>query len=424
MAETLGGQMLPQLNFELCTDCSLCHRVCPQINMPARMKEHLADPYIGSIKCAYLGKASDPAVESEGQTGGLARTLLASALELGLADMAVCVVDDPSRPLRPVAILAKTTKEVLTSSRSKYCPIPINMLISEILKSSGRIAFLGLGCHMQGLHLAMENLPKLRDRVTLKIGLFCDCVLTYSAADYLVRCAGTTPQNVASFDYRNKTWRGWPGDIRVVTSDDSVRNVSRYRRIDSRELFTPIHCRLCIDKLNVLSDISLGDPYGVARGKQVPTAAIVRTRIGENLLLQVEKTGKINLVPAEAEAIVKHQNVASRMDNCIKFGQEMTRRGYELPAFLRMGPLRVERKGSRPLWVRWAVGFTIFSGTPRGTRAITRIPPWLLALWGAPKRWYRRWRRRFVHLMKYAMGLCSKDSGVSNKANMFKGFRS
>lgn len=409
MVETPGGEMVPRLDAGRCTDCGLCHRVCPQINTPLRMKEQLATPYIGPTQCAYLCGAADPAVASEGQTGGLARVLLASALELGLADMSVCVVDNPQKPLRPVAILAKTAKEILTSSRSKYCPIPVNVLIGEIVKSDARIAFLGLGCHMQGLHLAMENLPKLQEKIVLKLGLFCDRVLTYSAADYLVRCAGTTPQNVAAFDYRHKAWMGWPGDIRVVTCDGEVRNVSRYRRIDSRELFTPIHCRLCIDKLNSLADISLGDPYGLAKGAQVPTAAIVRTEIGKNLLLEAQEAGKITLRPVEAETVVKHQNIAVRIDNCITFGREMLHRGYELPVFLRAGPLAVAKKGPRPLWVRWAVGFTIFSGTARGARVIQQIPWWVPVLWTEPRRWYRIWRNRFVRLLKRAMGLCNRS---------------
>ena len=420
MVETLGGEMLPQLNSERCTDCGLCHSVCPQINIPARMKEHLVNPCVGPVRRGFLGEVLDPGIAAAGQTGGVGRTLLASALEFGLCGAAVCVMDNPKKPLRPLAMIVRTPKEVFKSSRSKYCPIPVNALIDEMVKSDVQIAFLGLGCHMQGLHLAMENLPKLRDWITLKIGLFCDRVMTYAAADHLIRCAGMVPQNVASFDYKHKACGGWPGDIRIVTSDGSVRNVSRYRRLDALEFFTPIHCRLCIDKLNVLSDVSLGDPWGVAKGKQVPTAAIVRTRVGEKVLLEAQKAAKINLAPVEAEAVIRGQNIASRMDNCIKFRQEMTHRGYELPTFLRTGPMGVERKGSRPLLVRWAVGFTIFSNTTKGTRAITRIPPWLLALWGAPKRWYRRWRFRFVHLMKSAMGLCSETLHVGKKADKFK----
>lgn len=400
MVETPGGQMLPRLDTERCINCGLCHRVCPQINISARMKKHLANPYIGHIQSAYLGEASDPMIASIGQTGGLARTLLASALELHLSDMAVCVMDNPKEPLRPVAILANTPEEVLKSSRSKYCPISVNVLIREIMKSNLRIAFLGLGCHMQGLQLAMEILPELQRKIVLKIGLFCDRVLSYTAANYLVRCAKTTSQNVAAFDYRHKAWRGWPGDIRVVTHDGNVRNVSRYQRINSRGAFTPIHCRLCIDKLNALSDISIGDPYGVAEGKQVPTAAIVRTEVGQNLLLAVQKAGKIILAPAQAKAIIKYQNIDSRMNNCMNFGQEMMRRHHESPLFLRDGPLAADKNSSRPLWVRLTVGFTIFADTARGTHILRRIPLWVPTLLGKSQRLYKIWQGRFARLLR------------------------
>jgi coenzyme F420 hydrogenase subunit beta len=344
-------------------------------------------------------------IAAVGQTGGLGRILLASSLELGLIDMAVCVVDNPQRPLRPMTALVRTPQEALAVSRSKYCPVPVNELIGTIRNTQGRIAFVGLGCHMQGLQLALENQKQLQDKIVLKIGLFCDRVLTYAAADYLVRCARAKSQDVVAFDYRHKAWRGWPGDTRVVMGNGRVSNVPRYRRTDAGEVFTPIHCRLCIDKLNILSDISLGDPHGLAKGKQVPTATLVRTAAGQNVLRATQEAGKIILTPIGPEMIIELQNAAKGVDKSIAFGREMLYRGYELPCFLQTGPLRVTEGQASSVGVKWAIGLSLFLSTARGARLIRRFPSWTSLLWGTPRRYYKRWRGRLRRVFKRVMNL-------------------
>ena len=85
MVETPAGLVIPKLAADLCSECGLCDSVCPQMNVPAKMEEHLASPYVGPIHGAYLSGSSAPAVAAQGQTGGLARSLLAFSLESGLA---------------------------------------------------------------------------------------------------------------------------------------------------------------------------------------------------------------------------------------------------------------------------------------------------------------------------------------------------
>ncbi len=404
MVETPAGLVIPKLDADLCTECGLCDLVCPQMSVPATMQEHLASPYVGPIQGAYLGGSSAPAVAAQGQTGGLVRSLLAFSLESGLADAAVCVVDRPEHPLRPAATLIRSPAEALAVSRSKYCPIPVNALLSDMLEFDGRLAYVGLACHMQGLSLALEHLPKLRAKIALRIGLFCDRVLTFAAVDYLLRCARAAPQNVTAFDYRHQAWKGWPGNTRVVTRDGRVRNVPRRRRIDSIRWFTPTPCRLCIDKLNALADLSLGDPYGLTRGKKVPTAAIVRTETGNDLLQKAHKAGVITLSPADVAAMTGHQGNAERVARCLMFGREMLHRGYELPEFLKTAPITVTKEGPRPLRVRWAVGFADFAETPTGAWMIRRIPWWIPLLWGAPRRWYRMGRAILAGALKRLTG--------------------
>jgi coenzyme F420 hydrogenase subunit beta len=338
MYETPGGQMLPQLIQSKCIECGLCDLVCPQIELSDKFVEALRGPLEGPVLGAYLAEATVTRVAQEGQAGGLGRALVAFCMEAGYVDGAVIVVDDPREPLRPKAVLTRDPTAVLGSARSKYCPIPVNELMLEMMRFDGRLAFFGLSCHMQGLQLAMERIRKLEQKVVLRLGLFCDRVLTYRAADFYARCAGTEKGEVITyFDYRNKEKKGWYGEYRVKT--DTGRDLSAPRTIKagSRALFTPLHCWLCPDKANVLSDISIGDPHGVAKGRVVPSAILVRTAFAEDVLRAAEHAGHIRRTPMETERLVRGQSLEHNAGIAELVGRQVAATGGLLPVFLRDG---------------------------------------------------------------------------------------
>lgn len=399
MRETPGGQVLPQLVASRCTDCGLCDLVCPELELSQRLRESLSESMTGRIDSAYLAEACDPSVASASQTGGAGRALIAWCMEAGVIDGAVLVVDDPAEPLRPKAVITRNPSAVLGASRSKYCPVPVNALILEMLRFEGRLAYVGLSCHMHGLELAMQRLRKLRSKIVLRVGLFCDRVLTYPAAEFLARCAGLPDaEHIVAFDYRAREWQGWPGDVRISTASGQHKNVSRTARAGSRALFTPAHCWLCPDKLNVLCDLALGDPHGVAEGTTVPTAVIARTSRGAELLRSAALAGRIRLVPADPAVIVAGQHLDDNTRNAIAAGLEFSRRRLQLPAALRAEPLASAR-GPVPIWVRLAVWWSLESQKPWGARVLARLPTWEPRVWmwfkSGPRRRYR-WARQVI----------------------------
>ena len=211
MAETPAGYLHPKMDARRCTECGLCHLVCPQIHVSTAMRSHFADPFVGPIKRAVLAHASDERLWRKGQTGGLIRALVAWMLQSGQADAALCVVDNRADPIRPLATLVRDPQECLRIPRSKYCPVPVNALLNQVRSFHGRVVYVGLGCSMQGLQLALERIPRLREKLALRIGLFCAGIMSYAAAAHLVRCSDVLPQNLQTFEYRSKTEIGWPG---------------------------------------------------------------------------------------------------------------------------------------------------------------------------------------------------------------------
>jgi coenzyme F420 hydrogenase subunit beta len=340
------------------------------------MRENTRCPCIGQFKYACLAKSQDRTLVSKGQTGGFVRSMLAYCLETGFARAALCVLDNPEKPLRPMAQIITTPQMAMNVSRSKYCPVPVNQLIAQVRETEGPFVFVGLSCHMQGLELATEVIQTLGSKIVLRIGLFCDRVLTYAAADYLVRIAGVHSEAVKTFDYRDKQWKGWPGDIRIKDDTGRIYNIPRNRRISAREFFTPIHCRLCPDKFNALSDLSVGDPHGLVTGTTVPSAVIVRSQIAHEILLQAEKAGKIHIEKADADLMIQGQRRDLNASRVFSFANEMRCRNFILPNYFTLKEFQ-SFKHHRFLKVRFLTALALFTDKPLGSRLIRKVPLWL-----------------------------------------------
>ena len=94
-------------------------------------------------------------------------------------------------------------------------------------------------------------------------------------------------------------------------------------------MFTPLRCRVCYDKLNIFSDITLGDPW-VMSGvdwEHGDNLIITRTETGEKLLSSAVKTGAISVHLADKEEMLRGQGVNRRR----KLVQRYTQAYREMP---------------------------------------------------------------------------------------------
>mgnify|MGYP001314953674 FL=1 len=379
MSRTCDGRLTPTINNSMCSNCRLCDRVCPQIQQSKRMNEVIKDSIEGFAQEGYLGRPADDSLYMLGQTCGLVRCLLIYALQSGYADRIVCVKDNPDDPLHPVIDVFTKAEQAEQVARSKYCPIDFGRAIKHICKKEGKCIIVGLGCHLQGLNKAMEINTLLRERVKLSIGLICDRVLRFGAADFLLRRAGVNRKDLHSFDYKDKHWKGYPGDVRILDKKGLVHDVDRKWRLGVMEYYTPLYCRLCMDKLNLLSDISVGDPWGVRLSKEVFSAVIARTEKGNEFLLQAKQAGKIILQTSGVKVIVQGQNIAAKLHNCIKYKMMMQKSGLDIPIILKkelFNHTRLKATYVDKMWFR----FNLWTERSKGAEFLNYLPFWLVYL--------------------------------------------
>jgi coenzyme F420 hydrogenase subunit beta len=376
--ETNDGRLLPSINLSVCNNCQLCNKVCPQIVQSERFINNIGESLTGQAVQGYLGKPVDESLFMEGQTSGLVRSLLMYALESGYADKVVCVGENKENPLRPIFNVYSTKSEIVNNiARSKYCPTNFGEAIKLISRIKGKYVVVGLGCQIQGLNAAMEKNYKLNERVILAIGLFCDRVLKYSAMDSLIRHSGLKSENVSSFDFKHKKWRGYPGDVRIIDNEGNQLNIDRKSRLRIWDIYSSVSCRICIDKLNIASDISVGDPWGIKTGADISSAVISRTSKGDAFLKNAQKSGIVTLQNCDVDAITRGQNISLRLNNCVSFKNMMQKKGFLLPVVFE-NELFSKTQIKASLINMLNFRFNLWTESPKGAEFLIHLPLWVI----------------------------------------------
>ena len=298
------GLYLPALDRERCNDCGLCLEVCPghavdfrQLNRCVFGKE-LDDVALGSYLDCSIGYATDHDVRFSSTSGGLVTALLTFALEEGVIDGALVTRMSRDKPLQPELFIARTKEEVVAAAKSKYCPVPVNVALKEILKADAgqRFAVVGLPCHIQGIRKAERVIKKLSGRVPLQFALVCSHSDSFNETAFLLRRYHVRKEDVTEISYRG---HGWPGFLSIRTRDGAETAVPfhEYIRAHAGFFFTPRRCTLCCDMSGRLADISFMDAWlpEVLAKDNVGTSIIVsRTDRGQALCRSAGLKGRVN----------------------------------------------------------------------------------------------------------------------------------
>ncbi len=280
-----------RVDEESCTDCGRCHAACPgpgldfsprawwrERNEGARFQD-----FLGPWRRLWFGWSADPETRHSGASGGVATTLMQTALETRTVDAVVAVRMSAANPLEAEGVICRSSEDVVACRGSKYNVATINTVLRRILDEPGHYALVGLPCHIQGLRLAQRRSRQLRERVVFTLGIFCGLTEEPRATAVLARQAGLDPAELRDVSYRGP---GWPGGMRLVNQLGTVRWRAYPDYVDRGFMaLVPPRCRVCPDALAELADISVGDAWlDRFTGSDGVSDIITRTPVGDSLL--------------------------------------------------------------------------------------------------------------------------------------------
>ena len=310
------GIYMPELDEEKCNNCGICYKVCPghevdfkQLNLEIFGKEP-EDVLIGNYLNCYTGHATDYDIRYNSASGGLITQLLIFALEEGIIDGALVTRMKKDNPLEPEPFIARTKEEIIEASKSKYCPVPVNIALKKILasKEEEKFAVVGLPCHIHGIRKAEQINKKLKERIVLHLGLLCSTTRNFLSQEYLFKKFNVKRDDVIKFDYRGE---GWIGGMTITSKNgDKIHSLLPiyYTQI-LRSYFVPLRCTLCSDQSCELADISFGDIWipEFMDDKIGTSAIILRNKISENILQNMISNKKIELNNLNRDKLIMSQ---------------------------------------------------------------------------------------------------------------------
>lgn len=188
------------------------------------------DFYMGAHLACGMGCAADPRIRRQAASGGMVTALLLSLLKNRKIDGAwvVKTAFTKNGELTYQTEIATTAAQIREASTSVYLQIPMMSHVDELRAFDGRLAVVLTPCMMRAFQSVLEKDQKLREKIVLKIGLFCSGAYDRKAAEFALDYYGISREGAKRLYYRRGHWRGRAA---VAYHDGSQRTFSYTKSI-------------------------------------------------------------------------------------------------------------------------------------------------------------------------------------------------
>lgn len=311
--DTSKGIYVAKLHKDKCVMCGICLEVCPghevdfkqlNINIFGKEPENIL---IGNYLNCYSGYSNDYDLRYKSSSGGLVTQLLIFALNEGIINGVLVTRMKKDYPLEPEPFIARTKEEIMEASKSKYCPVPANIALKDILDSheDEKFAVVGLPCHIHGIRKAEELNKKLKNKIVLHLGLFCHHSPNFFATKHLLQRVKVNPSDVIQLNYRGD---GWPGFVKLHHKNNEL-SLPNYVGFVGMHFFCPTRCLKCSDGVCELADISFGDAWlPEFSDDKIGTSLIIsKSERGEKIVDMMMHRNVIKLEKINVERVVLSQ---------------------------------------------------------------------------------------------------------------------
>jgi len=283
----------PKINKDKCVQCGKCLKVCPSaFLLNGTDPGFLDEPAKSSYDC-YLIHSKDDGIRLDSSSGGFITGMILHLMSKGFADGAIVARSNPAHPLVAESLIATDRETLLSARASRYAPVSSCTKLIEVLARSGRYIFVGTPCMIEALTKLQNFLPKLKERIVLKLGLVCAGMASHLSTKTYIEKYGVEPHNVRRVCYRGD---GWPGSFRAY--DDNGLVLKRPLLGDELSYLVPsdhyLRCWNCLDHWARCADIAVSDPWCeqmVENERNGRSAVMVRTELGKKVVASAIDSG-------------------------------------------------------------------------------------------------------------------------------------
>jgi len=168
---------------------SICPGRAQSAPPPADKTHRLWGPYTQLSQ----GWAKDAELRHAGASGGALSQMLVWLLETDQVDAVVQIAAHGDAPMANKIVLSHTRTEVLQAAASRYAPSSPLSVVSKLLESELRYAFVGKPCDVAGLRRWAEIDPRITQRFPVMLSFFCAGVPSLKGAEAVAAHLGPLP---------------------------------------------------------------------------------------------------------------------------------------------------------------------------------------------------------------------------------------
>lgn len=283
--------------------------------------------YMGEHICARMGYAADENIRANAASGGMVTALLCHMLEKGEIDGAwVTRSEIKDGKLGYKTFIATTKQELMESSSSVYMHMPLMKHVDMLREFNGKLAVVLVPCQMRAFTAMLEREPALKEKVVLKLGLYCSGSHNENATLVPLKKKKIPLDGAKRLYYRRGHWRGLST---VQYEDGSERTLSYPKTICAYKnayFFSRESCMVCQDHYCNTADISFGDIW-LKEMKKNPikhTSCVIRNERAMKAFQSAVDDGAIIASRIDDSKMLRSQKRALVFKfNCAKAKQEM-----------------------------------------------------------------------------------------------------
>jgi len=267
------------------------------------------DLYLGKITDCYLGYSNERKIRENSASGGIVSQLIISLLKTKQIDGALlCRSKIIDKKISYEVKIVTDPDDVLNYSSSVYFDIPLLKFIPEIQQFDGRLAFVGLPCHIHALRKMRARDQSIAKKIVLIIGLFCGHNTQKDLLLDVLEQKGILESDVRGIVFRRGHWRGI---MEVTINDGSMisfpfQHFSLYQNLFCDSLKKCLHC---YDHTAEEADISCGDawlPY-LKKDPVKHSIIVARNDRANEILHELRRNGDGFLMRIEPEMVFESQ---------------------------------------------------------------------------------------------------------------------
>jgi len=301
-----------------CDSSGACLDVCPFNPFPkeeVKTEDELAKiclpdttqfhKKIGKFERIYAGYSKEFRLSSS--SGGLGTYICAELLEKKHVDYIFSIKEALKPGTHYEYAISSSKSDLLIASKTRYFPVSLSTVFSEIDNLEGTVAIVGVGCFIKAIRLAQYSDPKLKEKIPFLIGIICGGVKSRFFTEYLASRMDIKAANIQKPQFRIKDVDSTANDYSFSCSNANNEEKSiKMRTVGDMwgtGLFKANACDFCDDVTTELADVSLGDAwlhpyYKDGKGTNV---IVSRSLLAENLIDSgiKNKDLEIELLPLE-----------------------------------------------------------------------------------------------------------------------------